>query len=243
MTGFCRVVSVVPLLAALAFPGSLAAQDKVQVEVKAEEKAVLLLDGSGSMWGQMDGVAKIDMARDAVRDLLKSWDKEVKLGVTAYGHRAESDCSDIEAMVPVGALDSDKVAGALDKIQPKGKTPIAASVRKAAESLNYKEEKATIILVSDGMENCNADPCAVAKELEATGKDLTVHVVGLDVNDREMANVQCIAENTGGRVFRTNTVSEFYDAMDEMPEAVAGEAPPAKASDGEPAEEAAKGSQ
>lgn len=227
--------NILPLAAVLALPGPLAAQEKL------DEKAVLVLDASGSMWGQMDGVSKIDMARGAVRQLLTKWDKEVQLGVTAYGHREEGNCSDIEAVVPVGEADVSSVEGAFEKIQPKGKTPLAASVRQAAESLNYKEDKATIILVSDGMENCDADPCAVARELEATGKDLTVHVIGLDVNDREMANVRCVADSTGGRVFKTNTVLEFYDAMDDMTEEV-GQSEAAKpGKDGEASGEAGGG--
>ena len=41
----------------------------------------------------------------------------------------------------------------------------------AAKALRYTEDKATVILVSDGRETCERDPCAVGRELEAAGVD------------------------------------------------------------------------
>ena len=51
------------------------------------ERAILVLDASGSMWGQIDGTHKITIARDVIGGLLQDWDSNVHLGVTAYGHR------------------------------------------------------------------------------------------------------------------------------------------------------------
>jgi Ca-activated chloride channel family protein len=53
--------------------------------------------------------------------------------------------------------------------------------------------------VSDGPETCNADPCAAATELEETGVDLAVHVVGFGTTQEENRQLQCIASKTGGR--------------------------------------------
>ena len=55
----------------------------------------------------------------------------------------------------------------------------------AAESLRHVEQKATVILVSDGEETCNLDPCQVGRELEAAGVDFTAHVIGFDVANPE----------------------------------------------------------
>ena len=51
----------------------------------------------------------------------------------------------------------------------------------AADSLRYTENAATVILVSDGIETCNPDPCAAAQILAETGVDFTAHVIGFDV--------------------------------------------------------------
>src|SRR5690606_3596036 len=68
----------------------------------------------------------------------------------------------------------------------------------AAETLNYTGEPATVILITDGIETCNADPCALAQALEADGVDFTTHVVGFGLSADEGQQVACLAEETGG---------------------------------------------
>ena len=50
----------------------------------------------------------------------------------AYGHRSKGDCSDIELVVPVDAFDAEKIRSAVRRLSPKGKTPMADSLRAAA---------------------------------------------------------------------------------------------------------------
>ena len=80
-----------------------------------------------------------------------------------------------------------------------GKTPLSAAVKQAAEALKYTEDKATVILITDGLETCEADPCALGKELEQSGVDFTAHVVGFGLTAEEGKQVACLAENTGGK--------------------------------------------
>ena len=61
---------------------------------------ILVFDVSNSMWGQIDGVSKIEIARDVIGDMVRDWDEDVDLGLVAYGHRRKGDCSDIEAVIP-----------------------------------------------------------------------------------------------------------------------------------------------
>ena len=185
------------------------------------ERAILVLDASGSMWGQIDGTPKIAIAREVIDRLLQSWDPNVELGVTAYGHREKGNCADIETLVPVGPTNRDSVMSAIDTLNPKGKTPLTDAVREAAETLRYTEERATVILVSDGKETCNVDPCAAAAELEASGVDFTVHVIGFDLDADEKAQLQCLAETTSGRFLSANNASELHEAMAATVELVA----------------------
>ena len=53
------------------------------------------------------------------------------------------------------------------------------------EVLKFTEEKASVILVSDGKENCGIDPCALGTELANQGVDFKVHVIGFDVRRGE----------------------------------------------------------
>ena len=107
----------------------------------------------------------------------------------------------------------------------KGKTPLSAAVRFAAEKLKYTDTKATVILVSDGAETCNVDPCALGRELEAAGVDFTAHVIGFGLaSDIESAGLKCLAEATGGRYF-ARTQRERAGAA--LGETVAAPTPPA----------------
>lgn len=38
---------------------------------QATERAIIVFDGSGSMWGQIDGKPKLEIARQALRDMLE----------------------------------------------------------------------------------------------------------------------------------------------------------------------------
>ena len=100
-------------------------------------------------------------------------------------------------------------------MSPKGKTPLSAAVTFAAEKLKYTEEAATVILVSDGIETCDLDPCAVGASLEQAGVNFTAHVVGFDVGEIEAkGQLQCLAENTGGEFLLASNADELSDALE-----------------------------
>ena len=193
-------------------------------------QSMLVLDASGSMWGQIGGKPKIEIAREAVASMLQSWPASQQLGLMAYGHRSKGNCADIEMLKAPGTLDKASFQQSVNALQPKGMTPISASVRMAAEQLKFSERKATVILVSDGEETCHADPCAVGKELEKLGVDFTAHVVGFDIdkNPKAKAQLQCLASSTGGRYLDAKDAGELNTALREVAQAPAPiPAPPA----------------
>ncbi|NOX41434.1 MAG: VWA domain-containing protein [Alphaproteobacteria bacterium] len=175
---------------------------------------ILVLDASGSMWGQIDGKAKITIAQEVVGELLKTIPEDQSLGLTVYGHRRKGDCGDIENMVLPALNTRQAIAKAVNSIKPKGKTPLSAAVIEAAETLKFTEQKATVILISDGRETCNFNPCDVGRRLKAAGVDFTAHVIGFDVaNQSDRAQLQCLAENTGG-IYRTaSNAAELSEAL------------------------------
>ena len=50
----------------------------------AAERAIIVLDASGSMWGQIDGTAKITIARETLGKVLGEIPAETELGLVAY---------------------------------------------------------------------------------------------------------------------------------------------------------------
>lgn len=173
------------------------------------QRMILVLDASGSMWGKIEGKTKIEIAKAVLTDLIKDLPDQSIAGLVAYGHRREGDCQDVEELAPLQLLDKNLLIDKIRAITPRGKTPITLSIRKIAEQLKGAEEETTIILVSDGKETCDSDPCALVKELKAAGIRFTMYVIGFDVTEAENAQLECMAKEGDGQYFTAKTAGEF----------------------------------
>jgi Ca-activated chloride channel family protein len=203
-------------LAALMMAGGIACA----APATAEDDVVIVYDASGSMWGQIDGTSKVEIARDVLADLVNDWDDDTNLGLVAYGHQKKGDCTDIETLVEPGPLDKAGFIDTVNQINPVGKTPISAAIQHAADLLAYRDRQATVVLISDGVETCNADPCDLSAQLEKQGVKFTAHVVGFDLEDEAQDSLSCIAENTGGMFVPASNATELHDALDQVQKAV-----------------------
>lgn len=184
------------------------------VPALAADRAMIILDASGSMWAQINGVSRIEIARDTLKQVLAGVPSDLELGFMAYGHRSKGDCNDIETLVEPAAGTADAIAAAAATLSPKGKTPLSAAVKLAAEQLKYTEAKATVVLITDGIETCDADPCALATELAKDGVDLKVNVVGFGLSQADGAKVKCLADNTHGTYISADDADGLKNAMD-----------------------------
>ncbi|MEI4263299.1 VWA domain-containing protein [Roseovarius sp. D0-M9] len=199
---------------ACAVPGTATADET------ADENVMIVFDGSNSMWGQIDGTAKIEIARGVMENLLGDWTDSRQVGLMAYGHRNRGDCSDIETLVTPGPDTRGRILERIGAITPTGKTPLTSAVEEAATSLSYTDTPATVILISDGLESCERDLCALAETLEARGIGFTAHVVGFGLGDADASALSCIAERTGGRYISADNADELGDALTAVGSAV-----------------------
>ncbi|MCF8103557.1 MAG: VWA domain-containing protein [Desulfarculaceae bacterium] len=201
--------ALLALLCLLAVPlAALAASQPAYPEV------VFILDASGSMWGKAGGQTKIEAAKEVMAKAVPALPAEVRLGLVAYGHRKKGDCADVEVLVAPGSGDR---AGLLKKVaalSPKGKTPIADSIKQTAELLKSKENETTIVLVSDGIETCEADPCGVVKALKQSGIKFVLQVVGFDVDAGGKAQLECLASAGGGKYFSAGDAAGLMAALE-----------------------------
>lgn len=203
-----KQVLSIALLAMLTTP--VAAQQNPDIMV--------VFDASGSMWGQIDGRTKIEIAQDAFSDLSINWTaSNTNVGLIAYGHRRKGDCGDIELISKPSSGSAERLGALVQGLTPRGKTPLSAAVRMAAQELRFTENAATVILLSDGRETCGANTCEVGAELERLGVNFTANVIGFDVNDAEArAQLQCLASNTGGQYFDASNAGELTAALDSV---------------------------
>ena len=190
--------------------------DSAPEESVAPGNLMFILDASGSMWGQVEGKAKIAIAKEVLVGLIKDLPDDLHVGLVAYGHRRKGDCNDVEELVTLSVLDKKKLIKKIQAISPKGKTPISRSVRLTAERIKHLEDETTIILVSDGKETCDPDPCGLVKNLKASGIKFVMHVIGFDVTEEERKQLECMAKAGGGKYFTADNASQFSAAASEV---------------------------
>jgi Ca-activated chloride channel family protein len=167
---------------------------------------MVVLDASGSMTGaDPTGGTKMDAARRAVHTFLDAAPDGAPVGLAAYGtstgnsdtERAQG-CQDVTVVSQVGPLDRAGLGAAVDRLTPRGYTPIGRALQVAAEQLP-QEGPRSIVLVSDGVDTCSPpQPCDVVRTLAGEGVDLVVHAVGFGVDAEARAQLSCIAQATGG---------------------------------------------
>lgn len=200
---------------------------------------LIIFDASGSMWGQIDGVAKITTAREALSGIVGDLDPAMNLGLMAYGHRRKVDCTDTEILYPVANYDAGRLLPAIEGISPLGKTPIAGALEQAAAAMPNSGQSSSVLLISDGLETCGGDPCAAAARLAESRIETRVHVVGFDLSEEEHAALQCIADNGNGTYYPANDAQSFVAAVNDVVRQVEDTASTAPEPSSEPASEPA----
>jgi Ca-activated chloride channel family protein len=195
---------------ALLFFTVLQAQTE-QLEKKSPLTRILFVfDGSQSMYGRWESGAKIDVAQRLMGQMLDSLqgiqaDGNFQLALRVYGHQKPvppQDCSDTKLEVPFGNGNIYKIKRVLKTIKPKGTTPIAGSLMKSENDFPPCEDcRNIIILITDGVEACDGDPCVVSKRLQKKGIILKPFVIGIGLEDDFKDSFEC--------------VGTYFDASDE----------------------------
>ena len=191
----------------------------IGTEIQSSSDQVLILDASGSMWGQIDGTHKIEIAREVIGGVIQQLPDESRVGLVAYGHRRKGDCSDIEILTAVAPINKAALTKTINDLNPKGKTPITDSVKQAIGLVRGSDQAANIILVSDGLETCGGDPCKAVSDAKAAGVNFVMHVVGFGIEAGEnVSSLECAAQAGGGLYFDAKNADELSAALEQAVE-------------------------
>ncbi len=187
--------------------------------ISLNERAVeIVVDASRSMWGQIDGRSKMEIAREILHDASASLPADLKLALRAYGSNSpsqENDCADSGLLVPFGPASRAPIHSAISALKPRGQTPIAYALRQAAADFSALDGERSLVLMTDGIESCGGDPVAAARELHQQG--ITIHVIGFgvgDVNAEDADSLRAIAQASGGQYFTANSADELKGALE-----------------------------
>jgi hypothetical protein len=181
----------------------------------------LILDASGSMNAQLpSGDSRLAAAKKAVSQLVAGLPKDTELAFRAYGHqspREKHDCNDTQLLVNFGAAGANgaQVDASSRGLTARGYTPITRVLELAAKDFisgGKKGEKA-IVLVSDGKETCDGDPCATAAALAAADVELSIHAIGFEVDIAARKQLQCIAKVARGSYADAGDAAQLAAAL------------------------------
>jgi Ca-activated chloride channel family protein len=197
-----------------------AAADPSWAQASEPAGAMIVFDGSGSMWGKLDGerATKLVNARDGIRAALGKVRAETKFGLVSFGHRRGSDCNDVQTLLPVeGAEDvAERLMPPLEKLNPRGKGPMVAALKEAARGLGKGPGRRSLILIHDDPDNCGQDPCAALGELQGAAPGLVVHAIGLGLKEGEAQRLQCLTKPTNGLWFDARTAAQVSSAIEDV---------------------------
>lgn len=163
-------------------------------------RILFIFDASNSMAGQWDGERKFDIARDILLEMVDSLalNPNVEMALRVYGHQSPvppQDCSDTKLEVPFSSTNASRIRQKLRFITPKGTTPIAHSLELAPDDFPPCNQcRNIILLITDGVEACDGDPCRVSTSLQKKGIILKPFVIGIGTDPGFRETYNCIGE-------------------------------------------------
>jgi len=167
----------------------------------------IILDASGSMLQKLGSERRIDIAKKTLTKLTSSTiPAGTPFAFRVFGREVDSCQTDLD--VPVGPLNPAAVAQRIAALVAKNgaKTPIGASLDKAADDLKSVTGEKLIVLVTDGEETCGGDPAAAIERLRKAGIGTRVSIVGFALDDEKLATTFRRWSDAGG--------GAFFDAKD-----------------------------
>ena len=206
------------LLTGVLFLNVAAARAQVQIQRPPEKTRLLfLLDASGSMFAEWEGKMRMDVAKNMLIGMVDSLraDPNLDLALRVYGHqyhRRFKNCQDTELEVAFAPGNHNQIIGKLRTLQPSGVTPIAYSLEQAANDFKIDPDyRNVVIILTDGIESCDGDPCAVSLALQEKKIFLKPFVIGLGMEKDFAEEFSCV-----GQYYDAKNVSEFRQVLNKI---------------------------
>jgi Ca-activated chloride channel homolog len=165
-------------------------------------RILFIFDASQSMLSNWQNGKKIDGAKRLLTQMIDSLSKQpnVEVALRVYGHQTPirsniKDCRDTKLEVPFSRANHQKIKAKIAEIVPNGTTPIALTLEQSAKDFpDCSDCRNVIILITDGIEECDGDPCAVAEALRSKNIILTPFIIGIGLGDELIKQFDCVGK-------------------------------------------------
>lgn len=202
------------LMIAIALTGTAAGQIKNAFPGK-KTRILFLLDASGSMVAEMGKTNRWAVSVTLMSRMIDSLRmvENCEVGLRVFGHGKPitmKDCYDTKLEVPFAPNNHKQFVTRLRQIKPLGYTSITQSLLATAKDFPAdKNARNVIILITDGIEECPGDPCAVSEELQKKGIILQPFIIGLGTDGEKFKQIYSCA----GKYFNASSEEEFQKIM------------------------------
>lgn len=136
----------------------------------------------------------------------------LELALRVYGHEWDkryNNCKDTKLEIGFGPGNHESIKNRIKTIEPKGVTLISYSLLQAAADFpENKQSRNVIILLTDGIESCGGDPCALSLSLQKKDIFLKPFIIGMGADPAFDKAFGCM-----GQYFDAPDVSTFKKVM------------------------------
>ena len=211
-----RLKKHIILFLALSFSSLLYTNDAIAQNKEQLTRVLFIFDASQSMYAQWEGNSRMEIAKELLSNMLDSLDNKdnLEVGLRCYGHQKPSppqDCRDTKLEVGFGKNTVPAIKNRLKTLRPKGTTPIAKALESGALDFpgSYSNSRNIVILITDGIEECGGDPCAVSRLYQERKIILKPFVIGIGLSEEYKKNFECV-----GTFYDARNPDEFKNILD-----------------------------
>lgn len=188
------------------------------VFTQAQEKIriLFLLDASLSMRNEWVGGSKWSIASTALGTIADSISQfpNVEMGMRVFGHmypEPDKNCRDSRLEVAIDSNNVARIHKKLNEIRPKGITPLVYSIEKCGMDFGNKPGRNILVVITDGEDACEGDPCGVSLMLQKHNIVLQPFIIGMALQPKSYNSMECM-----GKLFNTNTAQEFTTILNKV---------------------------
>jgi Ca-activated chloride channel family protein len=179
-------------------------------------RLLFIFDDSYSMYAPWNSNIKIEVAKKVMGEFLDSLKDipNLELALRCYGHTTffkERNCKDTKLEVPFAPATSNylKIKQRINKLEPLGTTPIALSLGECVNDFTSCGNcRNIVVLITDGIEECQGNPCDVSAALQRKGIFLRPFVIGVGLDVKFADVFGCM-----GKFYDVSNEANFKDVL------------------------------
>lgn len=180
-------------------------------------RILFIFDDSYSMYAPWNSNIKIEVAKQVMGEFLDSLKNEpnLELALRCYGHttffKPDRNCKDSKLEVPFAPAKTNslKIKDRIKRLEPLGTTPIAYSLGECVNDFTPCNNcRNIVILITDGIEECDGNPCQVSIDLQKKGIFIRPFVIGVGLDVKFADVFACM-----GKFYDVSNEANFKDVL------------------------------